>query len=413
MRTILHLDMNSFFASVEQAANPALQGKPVVVGGGIEKSSVVAAASYEAKAYGIKNGMPTWEAKKLCPNLIVVTGDMAKYLHTSKEITQMLTRYTDLVEVFSIDEAFLDITHTKERFGGEIAIAKEIKKWIWERFHLTCNIGIGPNKLLAKLAGELKKPDALIILRPEDIPHKIEKVEVSKLCGIGPKLEQYLKEMGIRTIGDLHRFPREKLIKRFGMVCGERLFLMGQGKDSSPVLPYYHETEAKSMGHSYTLPKFTCDPEEVKSYLLRLAEQVGRRLRKEQYRGNIIHVSLGFGNFKFWRKQKKIEDYLDDGYEIYQVTEKLAFSSSSPLSLKGKPPEAIRFLGVSVSGLVHHLDQISLIPENETKKKVLKALDEINNRYGEFTIERAAIMKVILPRKTGMVSPRSYRLASK
>lgn len=408
-RTILHLDMNSFFASVEQAANPALRGKPIVVGGGIEKSSVVAAASYEAKAYGIKNGMPTWEAKKLCPHLIVVIGDMTKYVHTSREITRMLVRYTDLVEVFSIDEAFLDVTDTKDRFGGEIAIAKSIKGWIRKKFNLTCNIGIGPNKLMAKLAGELKKPDALIVLREEDIPSKIENVPVSELCGVGRKLEQYLAEMGIKTFGDLNRCPREKLVKRFGIACGERLWQMGQGKDSSPVLPYYHETEAKSMGHSYTLPKFTTDMNEVKGYLLRLSEQVGRRLRRDNYRGNVIHVSLGFGNFNFWGKQKKIKDCIDDGYEIYKVAERLIDEGrwTKPCLPAGR--DAIRFVGISVSNLIHNLDQVCIFELDENKKKIIKAMDEVNDRYGEFTVERAGVMNTVLHGKTGMVSPRKYK----
>ena len=414
MRTILHLDMNSFFASVEQAANPFLRGKPIVVGGGIEKHSVVAAASYEAKACGITNAMPTWEAKKLCPHLIVVIGDMTKYIHTSKEITKMLVRYTDLVEVFSIDEAFLDVTGTQTRFGGAIAIAKEIKRWIREKFHLTCNIGIGPNKLMAKLAGELKKPDALIILRPEDIPGKIEKVKVSELCGVGQKLEIYLAAMGVKTIGDLNRYPREKLVKRFGFVSGEHLWHMGQGLDDSPVLPYYHETEAKSMGHSYTLPKFTNDRDEVNGYLLRLSEQVGRRLRRDNYRGNIVHVSLGFGNFNFWGKQKKIEDYIDDGYEIYKVAENLLdqrpMTNDHSSRSTHQPNTGIRFVGVSVSGLIHNLDQVSLLEQKENNKKVLKAVDAINDRFGEFTVERASIMRTVLHGKTGMVSPRTYGL---
>jgi DNA polymerase-4 len=400
MRTILHLDMNSFFASVEQAANPSLRGKPIVVGGGIEKTSVVAAASYEAKAFGVKSAMPTWEAKKLCPNLIIVVGDMSKYIHTSKEITSMLTRYTDLVEVFSIDEAFMDITNTKEMFGGEIAIAKKIKRWIRERFHLTCNIGIGPNKLMAKFAGELKKPDALIIIRTEDIPRKIENVEASKLCGIGRKIEKYLAEIGIETFGELHRCPREKLVKRFGTVYGEHLWHMGQGIDHSPVLPYYHETDPKSIGHSYTLPKFTHNMEEVKGYLLRLSEQVGRRLRQDNFRGNIIHVSLGFGNYKFWNKQKKIEDFIDDGYEIYKIAEKLL----------NEVRKNIRFVGVSVSGLLHKIDQISLFPKKEDNKKVLKAVDKINVRFGEFTVKRAATMKTVLRNKAGMVPRSMFRM---
>ncbi|OGC10528.1 hypothetical protein A3D23_04260 [candidate division WOR-1 bacterium RIFCSPHIGHO2_02_FULL_53_26] len=404
-RTILHIDMNSFFASVEQAANPFLRGKPIVVGGGIEKHSVVAAASYEAKARGIKNAMSTWEAKRLCPEIIIVIGDMNKYIHTSKEITRMLVRYTDLVEIFSIDEAFLDVTDTKDRFGGEIAIAKSIKQWIRERFHLTCNIGIGPNKLMAKLAGELKKPDGLIVLRPEDIPGKIDKVKVSELCGVGQKLEIYLAQMGIRTIGELNRCPREKLVKRFGAVSGEHLWHMGQGLDNSPILPYYHEREAKSMSHAYTLPRFTTDMGEVKNYLLRLAEQVGRRLRRDRCKGNVVHASLGFGDYQFWGKQKKLEDYLDDGYEIFKIAERILDLESRTWSVEHR----IRFVGVSVSNLIHNLDQVSLLPQKEANKKVLKAVDEINDRFGEFTVERAAIMGTVLRKKTGMVSSRSYR----
>jgi DNA polymerase-4 len=246
-RVILHLDMNAFFASVEQAANPSLRGKPIAVGGGIKKGSVVAAASYEAKAYGVKNGMATWDARKLCPKLIVVIGDMTKYVYTSKVITQMLIDYTDLVEVFSIDEAFMDISHLA---GRELAIAKDIKRRIWERFRLTCSIGIGPNKLMAKLAGELQKPDGLVVLRREDIPEKIKDVKVKELCGVGRKIEVYLAELGVKTIGDLNKYPREKLVKRFGIAYGEQLWQMGQGNGSTTVLPYYHETEAKSMGHS-------------------------------------------------------------------------------------------------------------------------------------------------------------------
>lgn len=408
-RTILHLDMNAFFASVEQAANPALRGKPIIVGGGIEKTSVVAAASYEAKARGIKNAMPTWEAKNICPEIIIVIGDMAKYISTSKAITKHLRTYTDLVEVFSIDEAWLDVTGTKQRWEmgdekcGEIAIAQSIKKWIRETFHLTCNIGIGPNKLIAKLAGKLKKPDALIVLRPEDIPEKIKDVPVSEFCGIGRKLEGYLVEMNVNTIGDLNRYPREKLVKRFGIACGENLWYMGQGIDNSPVLPYWHETDAKSMGHSYTLPKFTRDLCEIKNYLLRLSEQVGRRLRKDNYQGNIVHLTIGFGDFEFWGKQRKLSDYLNDGYDIYKAGEAIFDENFGGVN------RPFRFVGISVSGLRHNLDQISIFETRENKKKVLKAMDEINDRFGEFTVERAGIMNTVLHKKTGMVTSGLYK----
>ena len=406
MRTILHVDMNAYFASVEQAANPFLRGKPIAVGGGAGgKRSVVAACSYEAKARGVDNAMPAWEALKICPELIMVAGDMNKYIYTSAEIIKIFKGYTDLVEVFSIDESFLDVTLTKDRFGGEIAIAREIKRRIRERFHLTCNIGIGPNKLLAKLAGELKKPDALIILRTEDIPEKIKDVKVSKLCGVGRKLEQYLAEMGIKTCGDLHRCPREKLVKRFGLVYGEHLWQMGQGKDDSPVAPSSSREDAKSMGHSYTLPGFTSNMNEVKGYLLRLAEQVGRRLRRDHYKGNIVQVSLGFGGYQFWGKQRKVEDYLDDGYEVYKVADKLIDIGLRTLDVG----RGVRFVGVSVSGLIHNIDQVSLLPQREGNKMLLKAVDEVNDRYGEFTVERAAIMSTVIEHKSGYVPARSFR----
>ena len=203
-RTILHLDMNAFFASVEQAVNPFLRGKPVVVGGGIKKTSVVAAASYEAKAKGVKNGMSTWDAKKLCPDLVIIEGDMAKYISTSKAVMKHLSTYTDLVEVFSIDEAWMDVTDIKARYGDEVEITKAIKGWIRKNLNLTCNIGISYNKLMAKFAGELKKPDAIIILRPEDIPSKVKDVPVKELCGVGRKLEEYLAELGVHTFGELN-----------------------------------------------------------------------------------------------------------------------------------------------------------------------------------------------------------------
>ena len=405
MKTIFHVDMNAYFASVEQAANPFLRGKPIAVGGGTSGNrTIVAACSYEAKARGVTNAMPYWEAKKLCPDLIMVAGDMNKYIYTSSEIMQILRGYTPLVEVFSIDEAFLDVTNIVPRPSSPdpISLAKDIKRKIREKFNLTCSIGISYNKLLAKLAGELKKPDGLKVITPADIPDGLKDVPVSTLCGVGRKLEEYLGQMGIKTFGKLNRCPRETLVKRFGAACGEHLWQMGQGIDNSEVLPSSHEIEAKSMGHSYTLPKSTSDMDEVKGYLLRLAEQVGRRLRKDNYRGNVVHVSLGFGDYQFWGKQKKIDDHIDDGYEIFKVAEGLIDNRLTK--------DKVRFVGVSVSNLFHKLDQISLLPEKEANKKALKAVDQINDRFGEFTVERASILRTTLEAKAGMAPPRTYGL---
>jgi len=395
--------MNSYFASVEQAANPKLRGKPIAVGGGTGgKTTIVAACSYEAKAKGVKTGMGAWEAKKICPEIIIVAGDMSKYIYTSSEIFKILRNYTDLFEAFSIDEGFMDVTATKERFGGEIMLAKEIKQRIREAFRLTCSIGIGPNKFLAKLAGELKKPDGLVILRSEDIPEKIKDVPVNKLCGVGRKLEKYLAAMGVRTFLELHRYPREKLIKRFGTVYGDHLWHMGQGLDNSPVMPYPQIEESKSMGHSYTMPEYTSDIKEVKAYLLLLSEQVGKRLRSGNYSGNTVHLTLGFGNYNFWGKQKKLAEYLDDGYDIFKTAEFLFDKNFS-----GNTRDPFRFVGISVSGLLRNISQPGLFPEKQAAGKILKAVDAINDRYGEQTVKRAATMNTILHEKVGM-APKNF-----
>jgi len=401
-RTILHVDMNAFFAAVEQAANPVLKGKPIAVGGGIGKATVVAACSYEAKALGVKNGMSAWEAKKLCPTLQVVIGDMSKYIYISKEMVEIFNDYTDLVEVFSIDEAFLDVTLTHERFGGRIKLAVDIKKRIFDRFKLTCTVGIGPNKLLAKLAGELRKPDGLIVLEHEDVPKVFGSIPVRELCGVGAKLEEYLGEMGVKTCGDLGRYPAWKLVKRFGPALGEHLHNMGQGKDNSPVMPCYREPDAKSMGHGYTLPRNTKNWDEIKSYLLQLCEQTGRRLRRHGYRGKVLSVYIRFGDFGGFSRQKDIVDFIDDGYEIYERALKIL----DEMDWTGK---SVRFIGVSLSSLIKDIDQVSLIEKEETNKKVLKAMDEINDKFGEATVTRASLLKTELHEKVGMVSPRVYK----
>jgi len=392
--------MNAFFAAVEQRVNPRLRGKPVAVGGGISKRTVVAAASYEAKALGVKTGMPSWEAKKICPGLIMVAGDMSKYVYTSKVLIKMFNNYTDLVEAFSIDEAFLDVTGTRARFGGEVKIARDIKKRIMERFGLTCTVGIGPNKLLAKLAGELRKPDGLVVIDFEDVPEMFERIPVSELCGVGRKIEGYLAEMGIRTCGELRRCPGRILVGRFGAALGESLYMMGQGKDLSPVVPGWREEEAKSMGHSYTLPKDTFDLDIVKNYLLHLSEQTGRRLRRHGCRGKTVHLYLRYSDFTGFSKQKKMEDYMDDGWDIYSSAVRIL----EGLDLRGK---AVRLVGICLSSLIKNLDQISLLEDKESKKKVLRAIDEVNDRFGEFTVVRGSLLNTELHEKIGMVPFRS------
>ena len=252
-RTVMHIDMNSFFASVEQAANPNLKGKPVVVTGS-QQRTVILTASYEARAFGVKTGMMLFEARRLCPEVIMVPADNRKYTHTSTQIMRMMHDYTPLVEVFSIDEAWIDVTGSLRLFGGAENIAYQLKSRIRQHFDITCSIGVAPNKLLAKLASEMKKPDGLTTIRPEQISRTLEHLPIKELCGVGRKMERHLNLMSIYTCGELARCDEGRLTRKFGII-GTRLKQMGQGIDDSPVIPAEEADEVKSVGHSMTLKR--------------------------------------------------------------------------------------------------------------------------------------------------------------
>ncbi len=394
-RTIMHVDMNAFFASVEQQANPYLQGKPVMVCGDPTKRTTVAAASYEARPYGVKAGMSLYETQKRCPQGIFIQGNPDKYVYTSIKIISILTQFSPLIEIFSIDEAFLDITGTKRLFGSPIRIAQMIKQKIRQRFGLTCSIGIGPNKLIAKLASGMEKPDGLVVIKEEEVPQVLDKLPVSELNGIGEKTEETLGKLGIKTCGQLGRFPENILVRLFG-VLGRNLHFMGLGVDSTPVLPYFYQEETKSMGHTLTLDKDTKDIGLIKRHLLQLSEQVGRRLRAEKYRGRTVALTLRYSDFYTFTKRRTIERYIEDGYEIYQV----ALSILETINLSGY---AVRLVGVSVFNLIKNIRQLSLLEKVQKREKLLVALDQINDRYGEFTVMRATLLQ--RASQAGVIAP--------
>ena len=382
-RTILLVDMNAFFASVEQQCNPALQGKPVLVGGSVKKRSVVAAASYEARPYGIKSGMSLVEAINLCPNSILVEGNPQKYIDTSHKVFGICADYTDQMEIYSIDECFMDVTYTQELFGGAVEIAKTIKRRIKEETNLTCSIGIGPNKILAKLASGMKKPDGLVQIKQEDAKALLERLPVEDLHGIGNNLQARLRKMGIITAGDLGRASKTLLNREFGIV-GDALHNMGNGTYSPPVVPYHSKPDMKSMGHSYTLDRNTKNWDIVRKHLLRLSEMVGWRLRENGYSGKTISLIIRYADLNFYSRQKSIQDYLDDGFEIYKV-------ALSIMKQYEHDKRAVRLVGVSVSNLVRGKHQLNLF-ENTHWRSVMQAVDSINRKYGEFTIMRGSLV---------------------
>jgi len=375
-RVIMHVDMDAFFASVEQRVNPVLQGKPVVVCGS-GKRTVVAAASYEARPYGIRSGMPLFEAARKCPDLLVVQADIPRYVDASFRILHVLQGFTPDVEVYSIDEAFLDVTGSLALFHGAERIARLIKEKVKAELGLTCSAGIAPNKLLAKLASATHKPDGLHIIRSEDIPSLLEDLPVEEMWGIGPRLGTYLHEMGIRTCGQLAKIPARILEKRFG-IMGRMLHRMARGMDDTPVLPCGTGPHARSMGHSMTLDQDVQGKEEIAWYVFLLAEMVGRRLRSGGYAGRTVVLTLRYSDFCTFSRRMTLKPYITTGPEIYEVAMRIL----DGIRLR----DAVRLVGVSLANLVRGREQIPLFEGERKRADLVLAVDRVNDRYGEFTL---------------------------
>ncbi len=346
MRNILHIDMNAFFASVEQRSNPALRGRPMAVVGS-ERRGVVLSPSYEARAFGVKTGMMYHEARALCPEIVLVPASSGKYSHACEGLVEIWRSFTPLVELFSIDEAFLDVTGCEALFGDPVRIAVRIKERTWEETGLTCSVGIGPNKLLAKLGSDMQKPDGLVLITPDDIPAVMEDLPVKEICGIGPNLTRHLAALGVRTCGELSHAPLRKLTQRFGIV-GERLRNMGRGIDDDPVVPLEEQEaeEAKSMGHSMTLAEDCSDRMELERHILHLSEKVGRRLRRGGYQGSTVSLVLRSSDFHTFSRRRRLRHPVNHGLDIH--------AAAAAIFRDVEIDKPVRLVGVSVSDLDRH-----------------------------------------------------------
>jgi DNA polymerase-4 len=380
-RIILHIDMDAFFISVEQRDNPSLRGKTAAVCGSLSRS-VITSATYEARKYGVRAGMPIQEAKRRCPKLILVEGDHAKYTETSARIFSLLKDYTPMVEVASIDEAYLDITQSQLLFKSPLHLSQSIKDRILKQEELTCSIGVGPNKLIAKLGSRLRKPDGLMVIQKEEVEGMLNELPVSILHGIGPKLAESLNSMGIYTCGQLGKPPVSFLNKRFGAI-GERLHEMGLGLDDSPVVPFDEEEDAKSISHSITLEEDSSDPNLLSKVLLQLSERVAKRMRKDFFYGRRVAMTIRYSDFYTFSKQKTLSQWMNSGNEIFHHSLELFESVSHP-----KP---IRLLGVEVSLLKKEWYQMDLFEKKEKKDNLLRAMDEVNERFGDWTLTWASL----------------------
>lgn len=380
VRIVILVDMDSYFASVEQQSNPALRGIPVAVTGS-GKRTVITTASYEARRFGVKTGMNKWEAKKLCPGLTFIAGSNDKYTYTCRKLSEIYSRYTSDVEVYSIDEAFLDITSSCSLFGSPLTIGDLIRNEIKERFGLNATVGIGPNKLIAKLACGLSKPDGLMRVRPEDVTNILKGLAVEELWGIGRKLATKLNSLRIYTAGELGRTSASFLRSHFGII-GERLKLMGMGIDDSPVT--CDMGIAKSIGHSMTLPQDIWQDNEIRAYILKLSEMVGQRARKHQLAGDVIKVTIRYRSFETFSRQLQIKTDTNDTHLIY--------NTAMEIIKKTELAEPVRLLGVGLSGLreTENPAQLPLLREYAGRRDLLRAVDNINEKYGDYTISWAA-----------------------
>jgi DNA polymerase-4 len=384
-RIILHVDMNAFFAAVEQQSNPALRGKPIVVVGSAART-VILTASYEARAFGVKTGMRIFEARRCCPELISVPVSNRLYAHVSAEIMKILADYTPLVQVFSIDEAFLDISGSLGLFGAPQRIAYLIKSRIKTRFGLTCSVGIAPNKLLAKLASEMQKPDGLTVITPEMIPAILQNLPVGDLCGIGRQTSRQLALLGITTCGQLATFPREILRCKFGII-GDQLLRMAQGLDDSPVAAADEEEQVKSIGHSTTLAQDLSDRPAIQVVLLQLAEMVGRRSRRYALAGRTLTLTVRYADFTTFTRQQKQSRSLTLSVDIYHAALKIL----DAIVLE----QPVRLLGISLSGWDEAGKQLSFFDGNEREVRMTAAMDSVNNKLGDFTVTFASLLDKI------------------
>jgi len=421
-RVIFLVDMDAFFASCEQALDPRLRGRPIIVCGNPKTRSVVAACSYEAKSYGIENGMSVSMALARCPHAKLVPGQPDLYIDLARRIFSGLERYTPLVEVVSIDEAFLDVTGTWERwFQSPEEAACRIQQEIQAGYDLSCTVGIGPNKLLAKLCAGGAKPHGIGRIRPQDLPKVLESLPVQSVNGIGPRWTDALAEMGIRTLGALAREPVDALASPFG-VCGVMFHRMALGVDESSVLAADCPDVPKSMGHAYTLERDTTDSDQVEGMLLKLSEKVARRLRADGFSCRTVSATVRFQNFTTVHRQRTGPEPLSDGLAIYGVAQRLlneiwgkhrkpGGSGAASLShgamvvqLPGaaamsRSRQPVRLVGVGVSSLTRTALQPDLWGISARNQRLIHSLDRINDTFGEETIARAGA-KVPFIRKT-------------
>ena len=399
-RTILHVDMDAFYASVEQLRRPELRGKPVVVGGA-GRRGVVAAASYEARAFGVRSAMPSLRARTLCPQAVFVAGDHAHYAEVSGRVMAIFRSVTPLVEPLSLDEAFLDVTGAFRLHGDGPTIAAEVRRRVLDEEGLTCSVGVAPNKFLAKLATEQAKPSASVrgpipgtgvaVVRPGDERVFLRPLPVGALWGVGPRTLEKLHGLGVRTVGQLERLPLDQLVRAVGEAHGRHLHDLAHAVDPRPVVP---DQRAKSISHEETFVEDIDDPRALHTELVRMADAVARRARHDEVTGRTVAIKVRFGDFTTITRSLTLPRPVDSGPSIVRAASRLLDQVDIALG--------VRLFGVGLTNLSEGApQQLSLDDLHRTDgapaadgaawSAVTEAIDAVRARFGDDALLPAAL----------------------
>ena len=383
-RAIIHIDMDAFYASVEQRDNPELKGKPVIIGGSVESRGVVSTASYEARKYGVHSAMPMAEAHRLCPDGVYLPVDMQKYRLVSHQIMDIFHRFTPEVEAISLDEAFLDVTASQKLFGTAEEIGREIKRLIKTELNLTASVGLAYNKFLAKLASDMDKPDGFYQIGPEELESKVWPLPVRRMMGVGGKTAQLLEEMGVRTIGQLAKMNVGLLEHILGKQ-GIMMYEVANGVDNRMVEPV---RESKSVGRETTFPKDISERYVLETILFTLADDVCHTLRATNLKGRTVSIIIRYPDFRSITRAQTLDGYTSSFEPVFEAVKQL-------MEHNYKDGTPVRLIGVTVSGLKKDdeiIEQQDLFSDGGAQKKqaaLNSVMDKINEKYGGDTVHRA------------------------
>lgn len=386
---ILHVDMDAFYASVEEREQPEFVGKPLVVGGTPEGRGVVAAANYAARKFGIHSAMATSRALQLCPHVTVLRPRMELYAEVSQQIREIFHRYTPVVEPLSLDEAFLDATGSIQLFGSVESIGREIKQSIHSELSLIASVGVAPNKFLAKLASDLDKPDGFTVIAADAVKQTLAPLPVNRIWGIGQVTDKKFAKLGIRTIGQLRTLPKSKLAQEFG-ASGDHFWNLARGIDNREVVP---DREAKSVSHENTFPEDVRDMEVLRAWLLELTELVARRLRQNETKGRTVHLKVKYSNFDSITRSKSLATATNATAILWKTASEL-LEHQLP-----DRPLVVRLLGMGVSNLQRATAvQKSLFDDepgagDAKDDRLDKIADQIRDKFGSLSLRRASTVQ--------------------